>query len=196
MFTGGLMTEDMGLEEINGDSFINHFVYILFIFMMVILFLNVFTGISIDAVSELIKNSVADGISNKIEYVDKIEEIMTNTNNKFLFIVRKLFVILDTMIRKIYSLKERKSNEKKITCKLFSKMTIFFDECKKNYKNSKKTDREENSNQFSEKLDKLNKLIIELKSESNNILEKLEIISKRVNLVETNLDLQIDQKSK
>ncbi|RNA12779.1 hypothetical protein BpHYR1_023873 [Brachionus plicatilis] len=162
MFTGGLMTEEMGLEEINNETFINHFLYILFIFMMVILFLNVFTGISIDAVSELIKNSVADGVSNKIEYVDKIEEIMTNNNNKFLFLVRKFFFSFDSLIRKIYLCTDSKSNgekEEKFTKKknvivdFYSRTANFFQECLQNFRN--------------------------IKYDSNNLMEKVEIVSKR-----------------
>ena len=42
---------------------------------MPILFLNVFTGISIDEISTLIERSEAENIATKIEYVYKFESI-------------------------------------------------------------------------------------------------------------------------
>ena len=75
-FTAGqVATDDMGLDEFNANNFINYFIYGLFIIIMPILFLNVFTGISIDEISTLIERSEAENIATKIEYVYKFESI-------------------------------------------------------------------------------------------------------------------------
>ncbi|CAF0878346.1 unnamed protein product [Brachionus calyciflorus] len=75
MTIGNVGTDDMGIDRIN-DNLINFFVYLLFIFLMPILFLNIFTGISIDEIKNLIENCDAENISNKIEYTKKFDKIV------------------------------------------------------------------------------------------------------------------------
>ena len=76
MLTAGQVTADgMGIEVFNWHNFINYFILVLFIIIMPILFMNVFTGISIDEISTLIERSEADNIATKIEYVHNIESL-------------------------------------------------------------------------------------------------------------------------
>jgi len=70
---GNIITENMGVEVFNLHSFVNFLIYGLFIFIMTILFINIFTGISIDEIQKLIKHSEAQITSRKIEYVFKLE---------------------------------------------------------------------------------------------------------------------------
>jgi hypothetical protein len=68
-----VVADDLGLDQINKNNFINYFIYALFIFVMPILFINIFTGISIDEVKDLIDRSKAENIAIKINYVNNFE---------------------------------------------------------------------------------------------------------------------------
>ncbi len=67
--TGGLQTENMGIEEGHLYNLVNFLIYLVFIFFMTILFLNMFTGISIDQVQDLIKNAEGETAEEKIKYI-------------------------------------------------------------------------------------------------------------------------------
>jgi len=72
---GGIEIDEMGIDEFNSVSYTNFFIYGFFIFIMTILFINIFTGISIDEVQKLIDHSAAEKQSRKIEYVFKLESL-------------------------------------------------------------------------------------------------------------------------
>ncbi|CAF0988738.1 unnamed protein product [Brachionus calyciflorus] len=74
MMIGSLETEEMGINVINSFSFINFIIYGAFIYFISILMLNIFTGISIDEVSEMFKTADKDDSMNTIEFIIKIEE--------------------------------------------------------------------------------------------------------------------------
>ena len=65
----------MGIQELNWYSSVNFLIYGLFIFIMTILFINIFTGISIDEIQRLIQHSEAHIQSRKIDYVFKVEKL-------------------------------------------------------------------------------------------------------------------------
>jgi hypothetical protein len=107
MFLGDLETNEMGINELG----INFLLYAFFIFLMPILFINIFTGISIDEIQKIIENSEAENISYRIEYVDKIESFRKIIIiNKFMNL---LYYLLQTIIRHRLELK-MKINSKKI----------------------------------------------------------------------------------
>jgi hypothetical protein len=83
---GNIITENMGVEVFNLHSFVNFLIYGLFIFIMTILFINIFTGISIDEIQKLIKHSEAQITSRKIEYVFKIESLKNRYFKKIPFL--------------------------------------------------------------------------------------------------------------
>ena len=112
MLIGNLETKDMGLDTLNWDSIINFVIYGCFIFVMPILFLNIFTGISIDEVKNMFDNSLAESVEVKIEYVKKVKFLM-HILDKFYKIVRK-----NSRVKK-------KNNENKFFNKLSSKIKSF-----------------------------------------------------------------------
>ena len=115
MTVGQVNIDDMGIDNLNKDNLINYFIYGIFIFVMSILFINIFTGISIDEIQSIIQNSEAENISSKIQYVLQFEKLIYRSiNNKplmFLYIIIKLVFIsvdliitrLDYVIKKIFS---------------------------------------------------------------------------------------------
>ena len=80
--TGQLGTDEMGIDSIGSDNFVNYLIYGCFIFVMPILFFNTFTGIAINEITELFKNSEAENISTKIEYVFKLENLREKIEDK------------------------------------------------------------------------------------------------------------------
>ncbi|CAF1107464.1 unnamed protein product [Brachionus calyciflorus] len=82
MSIGSLSTEDMGIDAFQENNFINFVIYGIFIIIMPVLLTNIFTAITIDEIQKLIENSEAQNISNKIEFVMKIEKFILNLNQK------------------------------------------------------------------------------------------------------------------
>jgi DNA repair exonuclease SbcCD ATPase subunit len=78
---GGLSMENMGIEYINEKTLVNYLIYACFIFVMPIMFLNIFQSISIDEMKNLYDESEANEIKNKVEYIFLVEE----TKESFLF---------------------------------------------------------------------------------------------------------------
>jgi Leucine-rich repeat (LRR) protein len=99
---GGITTESMGLEELNSLSFINFIIYGLFIFIMTILFINIFTGISIDEIQSLIQHSEAQIQTRKINYVFKIETLNVRYFNRIYSKLKEYKKIVD-FISKLFN---------------------------------------------------------------------------------------------
>lgn len=107
MFLGDLETNEMGINELG----INFLLYGFFIILMPILFINIFTGISIDEIQKIIENSEAENISYRIEYVNKIESFRkTIILNKF---INLLYYLLQKIIKHKLEFKNE-INSKKI----------------------------------------------------------------------------------
>jgi len=88
MLIGNLETTNMGIDTFSWDSIINFVIYGCFIFVMPILLLNIFTGISIDEVKNMFDNSLAESVEVKIEYIKKVKFLMHKLD-KFYKKVRK-----------------------------------------------------------------------------------------------------------
>ena len=63
----------MGIEKIEGSNWVNYFIYGCFIFIMPIMFFNILTAISLDAIGDMIKNASDNIVYNKIEYFERME---------------------------------------------------------------------------------------------------------------------------
>jgi len=86
MFLGGLETEGIDNEMVDLNGFVNFFICSLFIFLMPVLFINVFTAISIDEIQKFIQMSQAKNVAIKIDYVIKFDSILL-----FKWIRKRLF---------------------------------------------------------------------------------------------------------
>ena len=84
--TGSLATEQMGIETLQWKTSVNFLIFVLFIFFMTILFINIFTGISIGEVQDLIQNADAEIIETRIKFVLNWEKI---SNSKILKLLRR-----------------------------------------------------------------------------------------------------------
>ena len=73
MLAGQITTTGMGINELNQNTIIDFIIFGIFIFIIPILFINIFTGISIDEIRKLIDNSKNEIIIAKIDYVYKLE---------------------------------------------------------------------------------------------------------------------------
>jgi hypothetical protein len=159
----------MGIEEITAQSLVNFIIYGCFIFIMTILFINIFTGISIDEIQGLIQHSEAQIQSRKIDYVFKIE-----TLNKRYF---KYFKFNKFLVNNF---------------KVKSKINANKGELKQQMANYNKTDN------INDELDKLKnqmnelKIMIQTKFESNdrNTKKMNQNIDERLENIEDNLKIR------
>jgi hypothetical protein len=97
---GGLSTENMGIEIIEGKTLVNYLIYGCFIFFMPIMFLNIFQSISIDEIQRLYEESEANEVRKKIEYIFLVEEIK---KYKFLKRLRVYFEIIEEYLGRLYT---------------------------------------------------------------------------------------------
>ena len=69
---GGISTSQMGIDMIHkeGRNLVNYIIYGCFIFIMPIMFFNILTAISLDAIGDMMKNASDDIILNKIDYFE------------------------------------------------------------------------------------------------------------------------------
>jgi hypothetical protein len=118
---GGISTENMGIEFIEGKTLVNYLIYACFIFIMPIMFLNIFQSISIGEVQNLFENSEANEVRTKIEYVLIFEKLKTFQNfprlNRFFsrvdhYILKFNKFLAEKIIKKIKKLiKNQKPNQ-------------------------------------------------------------------------------------
>jgi len=111
---GNLETDDMGIEIINEKTLVNYIIYACFIFIMPILFLNIFQSISIGEIQQLYEDAEANEIRNKIEYIFLVEAV-----KNIKYFPNCIFVRLDCFMRivnciiekiKIHFSEKRESN--------------------------------------------------------------------------------------
>ena len=72
---GNMETDDMGIERIGEKTLVNYIIYACFIFIMPIMFLNIFQSISIGEIQQLYEDSEANEIRKKIEYIFLVEAV-------------------------------------------------------------------------------------------------------------------------
>ncbi len=156
---------------------------------MPILFINIFTGIAIDEIRQLVDNSKIEIISAKIEFVYKIEPL-----REYMF-----FKILESFLKWIdESLGKMKKNIEK-----FNYLTKAIEDFRKT--KLEKEEKDEIKDMLIEQEDKISKLLNELKQNSslmqsqfnfidksnkkldkkmNNMEEKIKVLNKMVNKTE------------
>ena len=71
--TTQVTTDGMGIDQLTPDTIVNYAIYGCFIFVIPILAMNIFTGISIDEIQKLLIYSKAEHMRTKITYVFKLE---------------------------------------------------------------------------------------------------------------------------
>jgi hypothetical protein len=174
MSVGNVETEGLGLDRLNKHSFINYIIYGLFLFLMPILFINIFTGISIDEVKDLIDRSKAENIAIKINYVHNFELIKSTycCCRPIMFLINSFEKFLKIFIDLYQSIKD---------------CVFGVDYFKKTYENSKKKDKEE------DKEDEINNRIKLVDDKINNVLLRLDQIANRFNYLEDKLYNQKDE---
>lgn len=159
MMIGSLETENMGINEMNSFSFINFIVYGVFIYFMSILLLNIFTGISIDQVSELFKTAERDDCLNKIDFILKIEKFKKiKIIGLFLKKIDFSLIVFDKIIREVinyfkenfYKCIANGKSQKNYTVK----QNLTSEEIEK--KSGKREDENENESKILDELAKLN----------------------------------------
>jgi len=179
LLVGDINTDNMGIKEFNSYSFINFFIYGCFIFMMTILFINIFTGISIDEIQSLIKHSQAEIQSRKIEYIFKIEAL----NDRYF---KKLSLNFNCLSRFIMFIKKN-NNHVEETNKIFNNNN------KTNNINDEFEQVKINNNKIAEL-----KMIMQSKFESihKNIKKEIQNLDKRLEKIECNnqnLEVKFDK---
>jgi hypothetical protein len=70
---GGISVSQMGIDIIQGSNWVNYFIYGCFIFIMPIMFFNILTSVSLDAIGDMIKNASDNIVWNKIHYFEIID---------------------------------------------------------------------------------------------------------------------------
>lgn len=178
MGVGSLATEDMGIDSLNGENFINFVLLGSFIIAMPILLINIFTGISIDEVQSLIQNSEAENSLRKIEFVMSFENFFKNARQyKRLMFLYEIWFGLDNFFENANLFFENRSINYKN--KLLKRWWKEYEDSKLNETLNEKDD----SDQI-EILDrKVKKISIELNQLSDrheNTLKNLDNLSKKI----------------
>jgi len=190
LLVGGLSTENMGMEEFNSYSFINYLIYGCFIFMMTILFINIFTGISIDEIQSLIHHSEAQIQSRKIEYVFKIESLKNRYFKKIPFLR-----VISMPFKKILNIIKDKLNKMRriiIQNKYLKK--CFFNKSKKN-ETIKQQDDSSSSNK-SNKNEDLERIKNQIKELKLIMQRKFESIDRNMKIVNQNTNESLEKINK
>jgi len=65
----------MGIDNIDKKTLVNYIIYACFIFIMPILFLNIFQSISIGEIQQLYEDAEANEVRKKIEYIFLVEAV-------------------------------------------------------------------------------------------------------------------------
>ena len=100
MSIGNLESDNMGIDTLNEFSAINFIIYLAFIFFLPILFVNIFTGITIDEIQNLFETSRAEDALAKIDYIIKFEDLKKSLILKYVlpkieFLIDKFYIVLD-----------------------------------------------------------------------------------------------------
>jgi len=161
MMNGGLTVSGMGIDdEINWLNLVNYIIFGCFIFIMPMLFINIFTAVSIDEVQKLIKIAEAENVSNKIEYVYRIEAFFNRY--KFLQILASKF--------------KTKTKEPEFKAKDGSSFSKWVTAIREKYEKSMLTASSEETNDTKKYLNELSKDKIENDLKQNNINERFKTI--------------------
>jgi hypothetical protein len=96
---GNLETDNMGIDHGNETNFVNYLIYGCFIFIMPIMFLNIFQSISIGEVKQLFEESEINDLRTKIKYVLLFEKFKNLRFSKW------FLSILDKIIEKFKNLR-------------------------------------------------------------------------------------------
>lgn len=189
MVIGNDGTDNMGIANIVPENMINFILYLTFLFMVPILFINIFTGIAINAIEELIENSEANIIMNKIEYVFRWESIIKKSNHKwFYFLIQNLLKIILGMKKFIVFFEQMfNDNTEKV-----SQRAGYFKRAYENYKkNNLGKSKESNKNQIEELDKKLNNVLFELSKMAILNQNKFEYLENKIEA--NNHDNKIDE---
>lgn len=75
---GGPVADVMGLGDgLTSANMVNYFLYLLFSFIICIFLFNIFIGIGVDQIGEIINNSEVQNLKIKVDYVLEIEDFLT-----------------------------------------------------------------------------------------------------------------------
>jgi Leucine-rich repeat (LRR) protein len=103
---GGIATSQMGIDMIQGSNFVNYIIYGCFIFIMPIMFFNILTAISLDAIGDMMENASDDIILNKIDYFELkfyIEYLMaTQEDKKFSYRIGRIISEINEIIYNVH----------------------------------------------------------------------------------------------
>jgi Leucine-rich repeat (LRR) protein len=165
MAIGIISPTGMGITNLNAESLIDFLIYGIFIFIMPILFINIFTGIAIDEIRQLVDNSKVEIISTKIEFVYQIEPY-----REYLFFKKfeSLLKLIDESFGKM---------KKKI--KKFNYLTKAIENFRKTkLEKEEKEEIDEIKDILIEQEDKISKLLNELKQNSSLMQSQFNFIDK------------------
>jgi hypothetical protein len=181
MTVGQVGTDDMGVDRLTANNFIDFFIYALFIFIMPIMFINIFTGISIDEIQTLINLSEAQNVSENIDYVLKFESLKAFKGKfkvsywHFIIYFIKLFIIYVEELKKL-----------KDSLYTHNYMNETFQNCKNPFDNDEMK-AEVDPNEILD--DKLNNILLCLDKMSN----KFEYLEKKLNKIELQTNKHLDE---
>ena len=183
---GQVSTENMGMDNIHPENIVNYVLFSLFVFFMPILFINIFTGISIDEVKDLIEKAQAEQISTKIDYVFKFEKFKTAIQKyPFCCGLEKTIYFFENLFKKI--------NDFFDGIKSKIKKSNYIKRCIQNKKND--------ANQNNAKEKSINDILIErlddLKNKNENFENKIEKLEMKIGVIQTQIsELLAHKKSK
>jgi Leucine-rich repeat (LRR) protein len=188
MVIGNDGTDNMGLDNMVPENIINYLIYLCFIFLIPILFINIFTGIAINAIDDLIENSEANIVMTKIEYIFKWDAIIKKTHHKWFYFVLQILLKVILKLKKVVIFFENIS----ISSTRFLKgETNYLARTYANYKKNKFTNEKlDNKNQIEELDKKINNVLHELNKMSMMNQNRFEYLENKMEL--NNCDDKLD----
>jgi len=155
--------------------------------MTPILFINIFTGIAINAIDDLIENSEANIVMTKIEYIFKWDAIIKKTSHKWFYFVLQNLLKLILKLKGVVIFFEGIS----IYLARFLTESNYFSKTYTNYKkNQFRQDKLDNKNQMEDLDKKLNNVLHELNKMSMMNQNRFEYLENKMEL--NNCDDKLD----
>jgi hypothetical protein len=105
MMVGDNNNENMGIYDLTGPNLVTFLIYFVFIFLISSLALNIFTGIAVNEIQELIDDSYNQIMKDKIDYIYDHFEVF-ETLEKYFF-VKFLRTLIKWLVRKMISFSKK-----------------------------------------------------------------------------------------
>ena len=170
---GQLVSNGIGVDELNASSLVMFVIYGTFMFCMTILFYNIFVGIATYEIKEILQNSIIEIASTKIDYIYQFEYRFRDSKMNKWF--DKTLKLVEFFFKLRYLFNFFSSNIK----------------IKKNHQKQEKSDEEKEKEMIAKINETSERLLIELKQITYLMQNKFDFIDQRMDKMEKIIKIKI-----